>query len=190
MTDSSDYRKKIDDLLEAISSGNSEAMDELVPLIYDELRRQAHSWLRYERAGQTLQTTALVHEAYINLVSRPARDWKNRAYFFSAAATLMRQILIQHIRSRRRLKRGGGSEPPDFDVEHLPALARDKEWIQLDEALDKLARVNKTLADLVVNRYFAGLTIEETAEVMNIAPATVKRKWDIARAWLAREMRR
>jgi RNA polymerase sigma factor (TIGR02999 family) len=189
MTDSSDNRKTIDELLEAIGGGDSEAMNELLPLIYDELRRLAHSKLRYKRESHALQTTTLVHEAYLKLVRRPSRDLKNRVYFFGAAATLMRDIIIQHMRNRRRLKRGGGHEHVDIDVEHLPAT-KDKELILLDEALNELARVDKTLAVIVVNRYFAGLTVEETAKVMNISPATVKRKWELAKAWLAREMKR
>jgi RNA polymerase sigma factor (TIGR02999 family) len=194
MTDSSDNGKTIEELLEAIGGGDSEAMSELLPLIYDELRRLAHSKLRYKRESHTLQTNTLVHEAYLKLVRRPSQDLKNRVYFFGAAATLMRDIIIQHIRNRGRLKRGGGRGQSDFDVEHLidnkgPAT-KDKELILLDEALNKLARVDKALAELVKNRYFAGLTIEETAKVMNIAPATVKRKWELAKAWLAREMKR
>jgi RNA polymerase sigma factor, sigma-70 family/RNA polymerase sigma factor, TIGR02999 family len=189
MADSSDNRKTIDDLFEAISDGDTEAKNELLPLIYDELRRQAHSRLRYKRESHTLQTTGLVHEAYINLVRKPAQDWKNRSYFFKATATLMRQILIQHMRNRRRLKRGGGHEHPDIDVEQLPAT-RDKELLLLDEALSELERVDKTLAELVERRYFAGQSIEETAKDMNISPATVKRKWKHAKAWLKREMKR
>ncbi len=189
MTDSSDNRKTIDELLEAIGGGDSEALNELLPLIYDELRRLAHSKLRYKRESHTLQTTTLVHEAYLKLVRRPSHDLKNRVYFFGAAAALMRDIIIQHIRNRRRLKRGGGQEYSDVDVEQLPDT-KDKELILLDEALNELARVDKTLAVIVVKRYFAGLTVEETAKVMNISPATVKRKWELAKAWLAREMKR
>jgi RNA polymerase sigma factor (TIGR02999 family) len=189
MADSSDNRKTIDDLFEAISAGDPEAKKELLPLIYDELRRLAHSRLRYKRESHTLQTTELVHEAYINLARKPSQDWKNRYYFFSVAGTLMRQILIQHMRHRQRLKRGGGYEHADIDVEHLPDT-KDKELILIDEALNELAMVDKTAVEVVERRYFVGQTIEETAKDMNISPATVKRKWDFAKAWLARKVKR
>jgi RNA polymerase sigma factor (TIGR02999 family) len=189
MTDPSDYKKKIDELLKAISGGDSEAMNELIPLIYDELRWLAHSKLKVHSESQTLRTTELVNEAYINMVSRRSQDWKNRAYFFCAAANLMRQILIQHMRNKERLKRGGGHEQEDLNVEDL-LDTKDTELLQIHEALNDLERVDKTLAQIVVNRYFGGLTIEETAQVMNLSPATVKRKWEHAKAWLSRELKR
>lgn len=188
LKDSSDDRKKIDELFEAISSGDPEAKDKLMPLVYNELRRLAHSRLRYNRDSHTIRTTTLVHEAYINLVRNPSQDWKNRAYFFSAAGELMREILIDHMRKRQRLKRGAGAKQVDIDPDEILPDTKDKELILLDEALKKLSRAHKTLSEVVINRYFAGLTIEDTATVMNIAPATVKRKWKLAKAWLAREM--
>jgi RNA polymerase sigma factor (TIGR02999 family) len=191
MNDSSDDRKKIDELLEAIRGGNSEAMHELMPLIYDELRRWAHIILRHERQNHTLRTTALVHEAYMKLVGSAFRNWKNRIHFFRVAARVMRRILIQHARKRMSIKRGGGYEIVSMDEEdNIPDFRKDENLVRFDEALIKLEEVDKTLAEIVENRFFAGLTIEETAQVMDIAPATVKRKWKHAKAWLLREIKR
>jgi RNA polymerase sigma factor (TIGR02999 family) len=189
MSDSSAYQKKIDELLKAHSSGDPAAIHELMPLIYDELRWLAQSNLKYKPESQTLRTTALVNEAYIKLVGRPSQDWKNRAYFFSLAAQLMREILIRHLRDRQRLKRGGHYERQDMDlVLNLLPDTEDKRLLMIDEALYELARVDKTAAEVVVRRYYAGLTVEETAQDMDIAPATVKRKWTFAQAWLSREL--
>ena len=186
MNDSSNRREQVDRLLEAIRNGNNEAMDELMPLIYDELRRLAHSRLRYERNDHTLRTTALVNEAYMRLVKSPSQDWKNRAYFFGAAARSMRQILIQHQRSRSRLKRSS-DERQDVEVGNI-VRRKDSMSVRLDEVLYELERVSKTQADIVEKHYFAGLTLEEIAEVMNISLSTVKRQWRHAKAWLRREM--
>ena len=191
MNDSSDDRKKVDELLEAISGGNSEAMNELMPLIYGELRRWAHIILSHERRNYTLRTTALVHEAYMRLSRSAFREWKNRSHFFHVAATVMRRILIQHARKRMSIKRGGEYEIVSMEEEdNIPDLGKDENLVRLDEALIKLEEVDKTLAEVVENRFFAGLTIEETAQVMGISPATVKRKWEHAKAWLLREMKR
>ena len=186
MNESSNRREQVDRLLEAIRDGDNEAMDELMPLIYDELRRLAHNRLRYERNDHTLRTTALVNEAYVRLVRSPSQDWKNRAYFFGAAARSMRQILIQHRRSRSCLKRGS-DERQDLDVDNI-SQPKDGMLIRLDEALYELERVSKTQADIVEKHYFAGLTLEEVGEVMNISLSTVKRQWRHAKAWLRREM--
>jgi RNA polymerase sigma factor (TIGR02999 family) len=186
MDDSSNNREQVDRLLEAIRGGNDGALDELTPLIYDELRRLAHNRLRYERRGHTLRTTALVNEAYLMLVSSPSQNWKNRAYFFGAAARLMRQILIQHKRRRSCHKRRE-DEREDVDVDNIPQT-KDRMLLRLDEALYELERVNKTQADIVEKHYFGGLTLEEIAEVMNISLSTVKRRWRHAKAWLRREM--
>ncbi|MDQ3918740.1 MAG: sigma-70 family RNA polymerase sigma factor [Acidobacteriota bacterium] len=192
MNDSSGDRNKIDELLEAISGGSSEAIGELMPLIYGELRRQAHSILRRERQDHTLRTTALVHEAYIRLAGGTFRNWKNRSHFFHVAARVMRRVLIQHARKRLSIKRGGKYKivPMEEEGGGVPDFGKDENLIRLDEALIKLEGVDKTLAGLVENRFFAGLTIDETAQVMNMSPATVKRKWELAKAWLLREIYR
>jgi len=187
MNASSNRREQVDQLLEAMRDGNDEARHELTPLIYDELRRLAHSSLRYERNDHTLRTTALVNEAYMRLVKSPSQDWKNRAYFFGAAARAMRQILIQHRRSRSSLKRSS-DERKDVDIESV-SRPEDSTLICLDEALYELERVSKTQADIVEKHFFAGLTFEEIAEVMNVSLSTVKREWRVARAWLKREMK-
>lgn len=191
MNDSSDNREKIDGLLEAYRGGDSEAMSELMPLVYDELRKRARSILRSERQGHTLQTTALVHEAYINLVGSSFRNWKNRKHFFRVAAIVMRHILIQYARKRVSLKRGGGREIVSTEEEdNIPNFEKEEDLVRLDEALKKLEQADKTLAEVVENRFFLGLTIEETTEVMNTSRETVKRKWKMAKARLYREMKR
>ena len=186
MSDSSNKREEVDRLLDAIRDGNNGAMDELMPLIYDELRKLAHSRLRREGQNHTLRTTALVNEAYLKLVKVPSQNWKNRAYFLGAAARLMRRILIQHYRDRNSQKHK--NERVDVDVDSI-SQTKDKNLERLDEALNELERINKTQAEIVDKRYFAGLTLEEIAEVMNISLATVKRNWQAAKAWLKREMK-
>lgn len=191
MYDSSDDRNRIDELLEAIGGGDSEALNELMPLIYGELRRQAHLILSRERPNHTLRTTALVHEAYIRLAGSDFRGWKNRSHFFHVAAKVMRRTLIQHARKRVSIKRGGGYRIVSIDDEGgIPDLGKEENLVRLDAALIRLEELDKTLAELVENRFFAGLTIEETAQVMDVSPATVKRKWELAKAWLLREMNR
>jgi RNA polymerase sigma factor (TIGR02999 family) len=191
MTDSSDKSDEIIEILRACRNGSHEAVNELVPIIYAELRRLAHSHFSRERQNHTLQTTALVHEAYIKLVADSSQNWENRAHFFGAASRLMREILIQYAREKNRLKRGGGYKRVSNDeVDKVPAAEKEEDWVRLDEALRKLAKVDQVLAEIVEKRYFAGLTNEEIAEVMNISLATVKRKWQLAKAWLFREMKR
>jgi len=185
MSDSSNRREQVDRLLDAIRDGNNGAMDELMPLIYDELRQLAHSRLKRERQDHTLRTTALVNEAYLRLVQAPSQNWRNRAYFLGAAARMMRQILIQHYRDRNALKRK--NEQSDIDVDNI-SRTKDKIFERLHEALNELEKVNKTEAEIVEKRFFAGLTLEEIAEVMNISLSTVKNHWRVAKAWLKREM--
>lgn len=172
------------------NSGNQAALDELVPLVYDELRRLAERYLRRERAGHTLQATALVNEAYLRLVNQQQVNWQNRAHFFGAAANLMRQILMQHARQRHAEKRGGEREKIYLDEAGPLAESRDLDLIALDDALNDLAAVSPQQSRIVELRYFGGLTIEETAEVLGISPATVKRDWNMAKAWLHREITR
>ena len=190
MNSSSNRREQIDRCMEAIRGGNSEAVNELIPFVYEELRKRAHNMLRNERQGHTLQTTALVHEAYINLIDSTSRDWENREHFFNLAANVMRNILVDHVRKRHRRKRGGDRIPVETEPDELPDTRKDEVMIRLDEALDQLRKVDKRQADIVENRFFGGLTNEETAKVMNISETTVKRDWRHAQAWLAREMKR
>ncbi len=162
-----------------------------MPLVYDELRRLAASYLRRERPGQTLQATALVHEAYVRLISEKAHNWQNRTHFLAIAALSMRQILVQRARSRRAAKRGGDPARITLDEQLLPAAqnAPDEiDLVALDAALDRLATLNERQAKIVELRYFGGLSVEEAAETLHISPATVKRDWTLARAWLKREL--
>ena len=169
--------------------GDAPNLDALMPAVYAELRRLAAHYLKGERPGQTLQPTALVNEAYLKLLKDRPERWQNRAHFCAIAAHAMRQILIERARARDALKRGGGQPRVTFD-EGLPAVAPDRpvDLIALDNALERLAALDAGQAKIVELRYFGGLSIEETAEAMGISPATVKRHWTMARAWLAREL--
>ena len=179
----------LDELVERVSRGDAPALDVLMPLVYDELRRLAAQYLRGERPGQTLQPTALVNEAYLRLLKDRPDRWQNRAHFCAIAAHSMRQILIERARARDALKRGGGQPRITFD-ESLNAAADAPvvDILAVDTALERLAALDKDQARIVELRYFGGLSIEETAEAMGISPATVKRHWAVARAWLAREL--
>jgi RNA polymerase sigma factor (TIGR02999 family) len=176
-------------LLKAWSDGSRNALDELLPLVYDELRRQAHRFLRRERRNHTLQTTALIHEAYLNLIDQNSVSWQNRKHFFAISANLMRQILVNYAIARHRKKRGGAAEDLQLDESILIVSEnRDLDLLALDEALTRLAERDRQQAEIVEMRYFGGLTIEETANVIGISPATVKRDWKMTRAWLHREL--
>jgi len=178
-------------LLSRATGGDEKATSQLMPLVYDELRRLAASYLRRERPGQTLQATALVHEAYVRLISEKAHNWQNRTHFLAIAALSMRQILVQRARSRRAAKRGGDPARITLDEQLLPAAqnAPDEiDLVALDAALDRLAALNQRQAKIVELRYFGGLSVEEAAETLRISPATVKRDWTLARAWLKREL--
>ena len=182
-----------DRLLSKAAKGDDKAVSKLMPLVYDELRRLAASYLRRERPGQTLQATALVNEAYIRLISERAHNWQNRTHFLAIAALSMRQILVQRARRRNAAKRGGDPERITLDEQLLPAErggAGEVDVLALDEALERLAALDSSQAKVVEMRYFGGLTIEETAEALDISPATVKRYWTLARAWLRRELAR
>jgi len=178
-----------DGLVERASRGERPALEALMPMVYDELRRLAAHYLRGERPGQTLQPTALVHEAYLRLLKDRPDRWQNRAHFSAIAAHAMRQILIDRARARDALKRGGGQPRVTFD-ESLPVQAPDGsvDLLALDGALERLAALDPAQARIVELRFFGGLTIEETAEAMGSSPATVKRHWALARAWLLKEM--
>ena len=168
--------------------GDKEDLDKLMPAVYDELRRQAARYLRREQAGHTPQTTALIHEAYVRLVDQRNVQWQNRAHFFGIAAQMMRRILVDHARTKKRAKRGGSVIKVSLADATLPVNERDLDVVALDEALTRLAEIDEQQSRVVELRFFSGLTVEETAEVMNISPATVKRDWSMAKAWLHREL--
>jgi RNA polymerase sigma factor (TIGR02999 family) len=177
-------------ILNAIEQGDERAADRLLPLVYEELRLLAAQKMSQERSGQTLQATALVHEVYIRLVGDEEHIWESRRHFFAAAAEAMRRILIENARRKKSLKSGGNHKRVDFNsviltVENSPHA---DDLIALDDALTKLSKKDKVKADLVKLRYFAGLTIDQTAEFIGISPATAKRHWNYARAWLNREI--
>ena len=177
-------------LLQAWGRGDATALDQLVPVVYDELRSQARRYLRRERPGHTLQTTGLVHEAYLRLVDQKQANWQNRAQFFGVAGQMMRRVLIDHARSKQAAKRGGSDVQVTLEDATAPAEERGVDVLDLDDALTRLAALDPQQAKVVELRYFTGLSIEETAEVLGISPATVKREWAMARAWLRRELAR
>jgi RNA polymerase sigma-70 factor (ECF subfamily) len=170
------------------SGGDTAALEKLTPLIYDELHRLAHRFLRRERGGHTLQTTALVNEAYLRLVDQRNLRWQNRAHFFAIAAHVMRRILIDYARRRQYAKRGGGAPHVALDEAAVLSEERAADLIELDEALDSLAVIDPQQSRVVELRFFGGLTIEETAEVLKLSHDMVKREWSTAKAWLYREM--
>lgn len=175
-------------ILNAIEQGDERAADKLLPLVYEELRRLAAHKMSYEPPGQTLQATALVHEAYIRLVSSEAQSWSGRTHFFTAAAEAMRRILIEKARRKQRLKRGGGQIRVDLDNVELPIETPSDDLIALDRALAKLETRDKVEADLVKLRYFAGLTMEQSASILDLSERTATRYWAHARAWLHRQI--
>jgi len=183
-----DTQPNVTKLLLGWGNGDKQALDQLVPIVYDELRRQAARYLRRERVGHTLQTTALINEAYIRLVDQKRVQWQNRAHFFGIAAQLMRRILVDHARTKKRAKRGGSDVRVSLAESALSVKGPDLDVVALNEALDRLARVDEQQARVVELRFFSGLTVEETAEVLQISPATVKREWSMAKAWLHREI--
>jgi RNA polymerase sigma factor (TIGR02999 family) len=178
----------VTDLLNAWGGGDKAAFDRLVPVVYEELRRQASRYLRRERPGQTLQTTDLIHEAYIRLVDQRNEHWQNRAQFFGIAAQVMRRILVDRARARHRAKRGGGELRISLNEGIAFAQSKDVNLLALDEALNRLADIDVQQSKIVELRFFAGLSVEETAEALGISPRTVKRSWRFAKAWLHREM--
>jgi len=177
-------------LLAEWSRGDSEALQRLTPLIYEELRRLASHYLRREGQGQTLQTTALVHEAYLRMVSQDSVDWQGRSHFFGIAARLIRQILVDHARKRQAGKRDSGGPLLSFDERLELPDGGQVDLIRLDDALNGLARIDELQGRIVELRFFGGLSIEETAQLIGTSPRTVKRQWAIARAWLFRELSR
>lgn len=170
---------------------DTERSDDLLNLAYDELRRQAHRYLRRERAGHTLQTTALVHEVYLKLLKQKNLTWESRSHFFAIAARLMREILIDYAKAKKRVKRGGGQDMHRMaDALTVAVGATNFDLLALDEALTRLGEKEEQLAKLVELRFFSGLSVEETAEVLAVSDSTVKRDWQMAKAWLHRELSR
>jgi RNA polymerase sigma factor (TIGR02999 family) len=178
----------ISELLAAWSHGDQDALNELIPLVYEELRRIAHQHLRRERPDHTLQSTALVHEAYERLVGLSHPRWQDRAHFFAASAQLMRRILVDHARSRNYLKRGGGNRPVTLDDALGISSDNNPDVVAVDEALDRLAKIDPRKSRIVELRFFGGLTVEEASEVLKISADTVLRDWKLAKAWLLREL--
>jgi len=180
--------KEVTRLLVAWSDGDQAALEQLTPLVYSELRRLARRHLGRERKGHTLQTTALVHEAYIRLIDQKEVRWQNRAHFFAIAAQMMRRILVDYARARNNAKRGGGAQMVSLDEALEVSDDRAADVIALDEALVALAALDQRKIRIIELRFFGGLSIEETAEVLGVSPGTVMREWTFAKAWLQREI--
>ncbi len=181
---------QVTELLARWRSGERQALDMLMPIVYDELRKLARHYVERERPGHTLQTTALVHEAYVRLVGQSPPEWKCRAHFYGVAARLMRQILVDHARANQAEKRGGGMPKITLAADVAGSYGNDIDVLALDKALHNLAQLNPQQGQIVELRFFSGLTIEDTSEVLGISPASVKRSWTAARAWLYREINR
>lgn len=179
--------EEVSGLLRAWSEGDRGALDRLTPIVYDELHRLAGRYMKRERPGHSLQTTALVDEAYMRLVDYKGMQWQNRAHFFAVSAQLMRRILVEHAR-RHNLKRGGGVQHVSLEETAVLGGARGADLVALDDALEALARFDSRKVQVVEMRFFGGLSVEETAEVLKVSPVTVMRDWSTARAWLYREL--
>lgn len=186
MTQLSPTPNEITQLLVAWGNGDETARDQLIPLVYDELHRLAHQYMNKERREHTLQTSALVNEAYLHLVDQKEVRWQNRSHFFAIAAQSMRRILVDYARSRRYQKRGGEARQVEFDEAMIVSQERAADVIALDDALRDLAEIDPRKSQLVELRFFGGLSIEETAEVLRVSPGTIMRDWTLAKAWLRR----
>jgi RNA polymerase sigma factor (TIGR02999 family) len=186
----SESSQDVTQLLGQWQGGDREALNALTPLVYNELRRLAQSYINRERPNHTLQGTALVHEAYLRLIDQRQVEWRSRNHFFALAAELIRRILVDHARAKVAAKRGGRNVKLSIEDVMEPAVNEDLDLVALDDALQLLARTDPQQSRIVELRYFAGLKIEETAEVLQISPATVKRDWTVAKAFLKREMLR
>ena len=180
--------QQVTQLLVDWSGGDSGALEKLIPLVQPELHRLAHYYMGREAIGHTLQTTALLNEAYLQLVDDPKRSWQNRTHFVAAAAQLMRRIMVNHARERRALKRGGGALKVSLDDAALVTERRSEELLALDEALEKLAALDPLKSQIVELRYFGGLTVEETATFLKMSHRSVEREWTMAKAWLYRAL--
>ncbi|MBI1747837.1 MAG: sigma-70 family RNA polymerase sigma factor [Acidobacteria bacterium] len=180
---------EVSQLLIDWSKGDRAALDKLMPLVYDELHRMAKRYMGHQLPGRTLQTTALIHEAYLRLVGQPGKHWQNRAHFFAVGAQAMRHVLVDYVRSRHYAKRGGGARAVSLDEAALVSGERAAELIALDEALTELAALHHRQSQVVELRFFGGLTVEEAAEVLKVSSETVNRDWRMAKAWLYRALR-
>jgi RNA polymerase sigma factor (TIGR02999 family) len=180
--------KELTNLLVAWRNGDREALNRLMPLVYNELRLLAHRYMSRRYAGQTLQTTALVHEAYVRLAGRDPVAWQNRAHFFAVCAQVMRNLLVDRARSRRAARHGGAGRRVSLDEAAVITPEKHIDLIALDEALDRLAKLDLRKSQIIEMRYFGGMSVEETAEFLGVSPITVKREWLKARAWLYREL--
>ena len=180
--------QQVSQLLIAWREGDAGAFDRLMPMVYDELRRLARRYMKRVPDGQTLQTTALVHEAYLRLVGQ-GDHWQNSAHFFAVCAQVMRSLLVDRARSRNAIKRGGGRHQVELEDVAAKSPTQDDMLMALDEALERLAAIDPRKTRIVEMRYFGGMSVEETAQVLNLSPITIKREWSKARAWLHREMR-
>ncbi len=180
--------QQVSQLLVAWGDGDRAALDELMPLVYEELRRLAHKCIRRERPGHTLQTSVLVNEAYLRLVDQKNIHWQDRAHFFGIAARLMRQILVDYARQRGSAKRGGDARRVPLDEAMIVSEERAADVVALDDALKSLAEIDPRKSQIVELRFFGGLSIEEAAEVLKVSPGTIMREWTLAKAWLRREM--
>jgi RNA polymerase sigma-70 factor (ECF subfamily) len=181
-------QQKVTDLLTRWSDGDDAALAELTPLVYEELRRLAHRQMGAERPDHTLQTTALVNEAYLRLADQTNPRWQNRAHFFAVAARAMRQILVSYARSNRAQKRGGGAFKVELDEAAIVSPEQSKEFVDLHEALERLGRLDSRKAQVVELKYFGGLNYDEIAEVLKISRVTVRRDWEFAKLWLYTEL--
>ena len=183
-------RTEVSELLVKWGYSDQEALNQLMPLVYDELRRMARLYLRRERPDHTLQTTALVHEAYLKLIDQKRHDFQNRMHFFAITAQMMRRILVDYARGHQARRRGGASFKFSLDDLTEVAVGKNPDLIMLDDALNELSSMDSQQSRIVALRVFGGLTVEETAKVLKISPRTVKREWGMARAWLHRQMNR
>jgi RNA polymerase sigma-70 factor, ECF subfamily len=188
MTTPPPAQQEITQLLGEWSGGDAGALEKLIPLVQPELHRLAHHYMSRERAGHTLQTTALLDEAYLRLVDNAKRNWQNRTHFVAAAAQLMRRIMVDHARERHSLKRGGGARKVTLDEAAFVTETRSEDLLALDEALERLAVQDPRKSQIVELRYFGGLTVEETAEFLKLSQRTVEREWNMAKAWLYRAL--
>ena len=178
------------ELLRNWSDGDKQAQEKLFQVVYNELHRQAARYLRNEQAGLSVQTTDLIHEAYLRLIDQQHVEWQNRLHFFAIAAKVMRRILVDHVRSRQAAKRGGSDIRLPLEDAMIVSPARDLDLLALDEALTRLAAIDSQQSQIVELRFFSGLSVEETANVVDVSERTVKRDWNVAKAWLRRELSR
>ena len=180
--------QNVTEMLNDWRNGDQAALDRLIPVVYDELRRQAAGYLRRERPGHTLQSAALIHEAYLRLINQQNIEWKNRAHFYAIAARLMRQILVDHARKRNASKRGGSDIRVSLEDAMVVSPEANVDLVALDEALTRLAEIDPQQASIVELRYFSQLSVEETAEVLGVSSRTVRRDWNVAKAWLRQQI--